>query len=178
MNLRITPTLVALTLAAGAAAGAHAEGVYVGGALSAPNYTDSVNGFGSASGGRGPGLKLYGGYQLTPNFAVEAGYANLGRTDSSGGGQAKGQGVFLDGVGSYEFAPRWSVLGSVGVADVRFDTPAGKDSSPALKLGVGLQYDLNKTTALRVGYDQYRFSDAYDAKPQVGQTMVGVKVAF
>lgn len=178
MNTRIHTPLVALALLAGAVAGAHAEGLYVGGALSAPNYTDSINGVGGGSGGSGPGLKLYGGYQLTPNFALEGSYFNLGRSHDNNGGEAKAQGLSLDGVGSYEFAPKWSVLGSVGLAEARLETSAGNGSSPALKLGVGLQYDLTKTTSLRLGYDQYRFTNAFDGKPNVGQTVFGVKVGF
>ena len=43
---------------------------------------------------------------------------------------------------------------------------------------MGVQYDLTRTTALRLGYDRYRFADAFDAKPDVGETSFGVKVSF
>ncbi|MFT3816136.1 MAG: outer membrane beta-barrel protein [Rubrivivax sp.] len=176
----VTRSLAALSLLAGIAAGANAatEGPYAGGALGAPNYVDTINGVGGGNGGRGPGLKLYGGYQLSPNLAVEGGYFNLGRSDRGNGGTARAQGLYVDGIGSVEFAPRWSLLGSVGLAQARLRTSVGNDSSPALKLGVGLQYDLTKTTALRLGYDHYRFIDAFDGRPNVGQAVFGVQVGF
>lgn len=177
MFSRFNKTLVALAVLAGATAGAHAEGLYVGGSVGAPDYSSTVNGVGGGGGGSGIGLKLYGGYRLTPNFAVEGGYFNLGRSKDVGG-TAKAQGLYVDGVGSYEFAPKWSLLGSVGVADGRLKTNAGNDSSPALKLGVGLEYALGETTALRVTYDRYRFTSAFDGKPEIGQALIGVKVGF
>lgn len=169
--------LLALALAAGFAVSARAEGVYVGGGLSAPDYTNTINGAGGNGGGHGPGLKVYGGYQLTPHFAVEGGYFNLGRSQDIGG-TVKGQGLFVDGVGSLELVPRWSLLASAGIAEARFSTPGGNDSSPAVKLGVGLQHDITSTTAIRLGYDRYHFTNAFDGKPDVGQTVLGVKVSF
>jgi len=179
MSTRFAKPLVALSLLAGIGGVAHAEGLYVGGALSAPNYSSQINGFGGGDGGSGPGLKLYGGYHVTPNFALEGGYFNLGKSHSDGtGGTAKAQGVFLDGVASYEFVPKWSVLGSVGVAQAHLKTSDGSDDSPALKVGAGLQYDVSKTTSLRVGYERYRFTNAFDDKPYVGQTTLGANFAF
>lgn len=177
MLSRFNKTLLTVALVAGASVGAQAEGLYVGGALGAPNYSNSVNGVGGGGGGSGPGLKLYGGYQLTPNFAVEGGYFNLGRSPDVNG-TAKAQGLYVDGVASVEIAPKWSLFGSAGVAEGRLRTTAGNDSSPALKLGLGVQYDLTKTTSLRVSYDRYHFTNAFDAKPNIGQTLLGVKVGF
>jgi OOP family OmpA-OmpF porin len=180
MNQRIHPSFVrtaaAIALLGGLGA-AQAEGLYVGGSLGKPDYTSAVNGFGGGGGGQGTGLKFYGGYQLTPNFAVEGGLFDLGKT-SDANGSAHARGVYLDGVGSYAFAPQWSVLGSLGVAEGHITSTAGDDRSPALKLGLGLQYDLTKQVALRAQYDQYRFVSAYDGRPNVGAYSVGVKVGF
>ncbi len=177
MTLRLhTPVLTLALLAA--AAGARAEGAYVGGALSAPDYHTRINGFGDDNGGRGPGLKLYGGYEFTPNFAVEGGVFDLGRTHDTGNGDVRGRGVYVDGVARYEFVPNWSVFGTAGLAQARFRTPAGNDSGPGLKLGAGVQYDITKSMALRVGYDQYRFRNVFDDKPRVGQAVAGLKFGF
>lgn len=59
--------------------------------------------------------------------------------------------MYGDGDGSNAFAPKWSLLGSLGIAEGHLTTTAGNDASPALKFGVGVQYDLTKTTALRLG---------------------------
>ena len=166
-----------IALVAGAAASAQAEGLYLGGSLGTPDYSSTINGAGGSGGGGGLGLKLYGGYQLTPNFAVEGGYFDLGHSKDING-TAKAQGLYVDGVGSVEIAPKWSLLGSVGIADARLRTSTGNDTSPALKLGVGVQYDLTNTTALRLGVARYHFTNAFDAKPDMGEAMLGVKVSF
>lgn len=175
---RLTRPALALALMA-AMAGAHAEGLYVGGALGAPQYSNTINGYGSGDGGgRGVATKLYGGYQLTPNFAIEGNAFHLGRSTTTGDGSARIYGVGVDGVASLPVAQGWSLLGSVGVAEARLTTPTARDTSPALKAGVGVQYDLNSAMALRVGYDRYHFTNAFDGKPNVGATFVGLKLNY
>ena len=175
MNTRLhKPALAALLIVAGIGA-AHAEGAYVGGSLGTPDYKNSVNGIDGD--GSGVGAKLFGGYQFTPNLAIEGGVFNLGHIDDANG-KVKLRGAYIDAVGSYEFAPKFSVLGSAGVAEGRFITSQGDDSSPALKLGAGLQYHLAPQVALQAQYDYYHFANAFDAKPNVGETSVGVKVSF
>lgn len=162
------------SLAAGAA---HAEGLYAGGALTAPDYSSKIDGYGTGDGGRGPGFKLYAGDELTPHLGVEAGVFNLGRSRDTDG-SARAYGAYVDGVGRYEFAPDWTVKGSVGLAEARLSTPDGVDGSPALKLGLGVDYALTKTTSVELGYDRYRFTNAFDQKPDVGQTTLGLRMAF
>jgi OOP family OmpA-OmpF porin len=177
LKTRIAKPLVAAALLAGMA-GAHADGLYVGGALGAPNYSNLVNGYGTGDGGgRGPTYKLFGGYQITPNFAVEGSAFNLGRTAPTPG-SARVYGVSVDAVGSVPLGPRWSLLGSAGLAEARFTTPSGNDSSPGLKAGVGVQYDLSSAMAVRLGYDRYHFTNAFDTKPNVGNTFVGLKLNY
>ena len=68
------------------------------------------------------GLKLFGGYKLNRNFAVEGGYFNLGKfgytantTTGSQTGSAKYQGLNLDAVGILPFTQKFSALGRVGL---------------------------------------------------------------
>jgi len=171
----INQTAIAATLVLAGIGAAQAEGLYVGGNLGAPDYKSSINGI--SGDGSGVGGKLYGGYQLTPNFALEGGFVDLGHIDD-GSGKVDLRGVYLAAVGSYEFAPRWSVLGSAGLAQARFTTSNGNDSSPAVQLGAGLQYDLSQHVALRAEYEHYHFTDAFDAKPNVGEFSLGIKVGF
>jgi OmpA-OmpF porin, OOP family len=175
MISKFTQTLVAATLVTAGVGAAQAEGAYVGGSLGTPNYSSSVNGI--SGDGSGTGIKLYGGYQVTPNFAVEGGYFDLGHIDDANG-RVKTKGVYADAVGSYAFAPQWSVLGSAGVAEGRFKTTAGDDSSPALKLGAGVEYAFTPAAALRVQYDRYHFVNAFGAKPNIGEVSAGVKFGF
>jgi len=175
MNTRLhKPALAALLIVAGIGA-AHAEGAYVGGSLGTPDYKNSVNGIDGD--GSGVGAKLFGGYQFTPNLAIEGGVFNLGHIDDANG-KVKLRGAYIDAVGSYEFAPKFSVLAGAFIKKGRFITSRGDDNSPALKLGAGLQYHLTRQVALQAQYDYYHFADAFDAKPNVGETSVGVRVSF
>ena len=180
MSSRSKIALVAATLALGATGAAQAEGLYGGIDLGHPQYSNSVNGIGGDSGSSndgGVGAKVYGGYTLTPNFALEGSLFRLGHTRMND--QAVNtRGVGIDGVGNYMFAPQWSVLGRVGVAEARFDTSGGDDSSSALKLGAGVQYDWTKQVAFRVQYERYHFLNAFDSKPNVGEYSAGVKISF
>ena len=117
------------------------------------------------------------GQHLDSHFGVEGGFFSLG-TVKDASGHANARGVFLDGVARYEFAPGWQVLGVAGLAHGRFHTSAGNDNSPALKIGLGLQYAMNDRTALRLQVDRYRFTNAFGEKPNLGQVSLGVQVGF
>jgi OmpA-OmpF porin, OOP family len=175
MKTRILQTVAAALIAGGAMA-AHAEGLYVGGALGAPHYGgDDINGIGGS--GSGVGGKVFGGYEFNRNFSVEGGLFDLGHIDDANG-KVNLRGVYVDAVGKMELAPKWSLTGSAGVAEGRFKTTFGDDSSPALKLGVGVEYAMTQNTSLSLGYDRYHFTDAFDGKPNVGSPYLGVKVGF
>jgi OmpA-OmpF porin, OOP family len=168
--------LTAATLALGllAAAGSHAEGLYLGGDLAAPNWRSSSSGVGGSD--SGVGVNVYGGYAINPNFSLEAGAMTLGKTQGALG-DAKASGGYLDAVGTFPVAPRVSVLGRVGYANAKIKTDLGDDSGDGVKFGAGLQYDLNATTALRTEWTRYRI-DAFNANNNIDQFSVGVKVGF
>jgi OOP family OmpA-OmpF porin len=166
--------LFAALLVAGVGA-ARAEGLYFGGNLGSPDYKSSVNGI--VGDGSGVGGKLYGGYKFTPNFALEGGAFDLGHIDDARG-HVKLRGAYADAVGRYEFATKWTVLGSAGLAEGRFATSGGNDNSPALKLGAGVEYNLTRDVALRGEYEHFHFADAFDAKANVGEFSFGVNVGF
>ena len=108
---------------------------------------------------------------------VEAGAFNLGRTTGTDG-SARAYGGYVDAVGTWPVAPRWSLQGSAGLAQAHLTTPTGNDDSPGLKLGLGVKYDLNSRTALKLGYERYRFNSAFDDKVNAGSTTLGVQVGF
>ncbi len=153
---------------------AHAEGFYAGANLGAPHYADPINGIeGDGSGVSG---KLYGGYQATPNFAVEAGVADLGHIEHPAD-HVDGRAAFLDGVGLLPLNNQWSLLGRVGVAHVNLDTSRGDDSGTALKVGLGTQYTLTSNVALRGEWERYH-AHIFDGRPDIDQYTVGVRVGF
>lgn len=175
VNKILTKLAVPAVLVIHLAAPAQAEGLYVAGSLGAPDYKSAVHGVGGR--GRGASGKLAGGVDVLPGLAFEAGLFDLGHVDD-GRGRVNLHGGYVDGVGRYELAPRWSLLGRAGLAQGRFTGSTGADSSPAFKLGAGVQYDVATTAALRLEYEHYRFSSAFDAKVGVGTLTVGLKAGF
>jgi OOP family OmpA-OmpF porin len=175
MITRFNKYAVAAAMVFASLGAAHAEGLYAGGSLGTPDYKDNVNGISGE--GSGAGGTVFGGYQVNHNFAVEGGLFNLGHIDNASG-HVKLPGAYADAVGTVEVAPKLAVLGRAGVAEGRFSTTNGNDSSPALKLGAGVEYDFSQKVGLRAEYDHYRFADAFDTKPRVGEFEVGLKVGF
>ncbi len=161
---------------------AHAEdtGFYAGASLGAPGYPNDVNGVsGNGSGGlSGNGLsgKVFGGYQFTPKFALETGVTDLGRAENANG-SVHARGEFLDAVGIAPLNEQWSLLGRVGVTHIVLDTSNGNDSGNGLKVGLGAQYALTKTVALRGEWERYR-ADAFGGNPSIDQYTFGVRVGF
>jgi OOP family OmpA-OmpF porin len=167
-----TPVLLAVALAAAAALPAHAEGFYAGGSLGTTDWqADSIRGVPEdRSGAAG---KLYGGWQFHPNFSLEAGAVTLGRF----GPDARANGAFVDGVGKWTFADRWLALGRLGVSSMRMKALGETDRGTNLKVGLGVQYDLSQTTAVRGEWERYRL-DTFGGKDDADMYSIGVQVAF
>lgn len=161
------------------------------GLLGAGLATTSIN-----SDNRAAGFKLFGGYQLHPNFAVEAGYFNLGQfgftsTTVPAGtldGRMRVQGLNLDLVGLLPLTDRWAATARVGVqyahtrdrfrgtgaVGVFNPNPSARDTN--MKLGVGLQYALNQSMLVRLDAERYRINDAVGNKGDVN--LVSLSLVF
>ncbi|MFY9509875.1 MAG: porin family protein [Rubrivivax sp.] len=172
---RIIRSTLAALLVAGGVAGAQAEGLYVGGALGTPDYHSTINGISGS--GSGLGARGFVGWQFNPYFGLEGGLYSLGRIDNASG-ELRTRGAYIDAVGTLPLATNWSLLGSAGLTQAKLKTSFGDDSTPGLKLGVGVQYDLTPRVALRAQYERYRFTNAFDDKANAGATTFGVKVGF
>lgn len=170
----IANALVCVSLLAGAAA--HAEGLSVGGSVGSTRFKgDDIGGLSTDRSNTGG--KLYGGYGITPNVGIEAGYANLGKF-SSGAGNVKGDGFFVDGVGTLPLGNNFSALGRVGVFNGKLDSSlAGNDRGTSYKFGAGVQYDIDKNLGVRGEWERYRF-DALGTKANTDLYSVGVNYRF
>lgn len=144
------------------------------------------------------GFKLFGGYQLNRNFAVEGGYFNLGKlgytaTTTPAGtltGEMKVQGLNLDLVGTLPFSEKFSAFGRVGLtyADtkdnfsgtgaVSVSNPSASKQAGGYKFGLGLQYELTKALAMRVEAERYRIDDAIGNKGDVDLVSLGLIFRF
>jgi len=184
----LSPTL---TVFAGAAmltfaSASHADGLSIGASMGdARRSGDSLLG-GYPADRSNVGGKLYGGYSLTPNFSLEAGYADLGRVKSDAG-RLRANAWFLDAVGTLPLGNDFSLLGRVGVVNGQLKRDlngsqidgslSDSERNSGYKLGAGLQYDFNKNTSLRAEWEHYRF-DALDSTPRTNLLSVGVNYKF
>ena len=140
--------------------------------------------------------KLFGGYQFNRNFALEAGYFNLGKFGFSANtvplgafsGQVKIQGFNLDLVATLPLSERFSVFARAGAQAAKTgDTYSGNrpvssfNPSPSkrevnYKAGLGLQYEVNPSFLIRAEAERYRISDTAGKKGNAD--MVSVSLVF
>jgi len=168
--------VAALTLASTAVLAQSAQsGPYLGATIGRPDWhADSVGGVSGDS--SGTAYKIYGGYRINPNFALELGAVRLGRL-SGPLGDAKANGYSLDAVGLLPLSAQWSALGSLGVGRMKTSAGGLDDTGTAPKFGLGAQYQLNSSTALRGEWERYRL-DAFGAKSNVDTVSVGAQFSF
>jgi len=159
------------------------------------------NGFTAASivdDDRDTGYKLFGGYQINKNFAVEGGYFNLGKfgftaTTVPPGtltGNIKLQGLNLDAVGILPVTAKFSVFGRAGLAyaqardtftrtgAVTVTNPNPSKNDTNYKFGVGLEYALTDALGLRAEAERYRINDAVGNKGDVDLFSLGLVYRF
>lgn len=147
---------------------------------------------------RSNGYKLYGGYRLNQNFAVEGGYFDLGgfgfnaTTAPTGtlSGNIKLRGLNLDLVGTLPITERFSAFGRIGAnyaqardtftgtgaVHVLNASPSARDTN--LKVGLGLQYALTDSLAMRAELERYRINDAVGNKGDIDMVSVGLVYRF
>jgi len=147
---------------------------------------------------RDAGFKVFGGYRINRNFALEGGYFDLGKFGFKAvtlppgvlSGRIKVKGLNLDLVGSLPITDRFSAFARVGVnhAQAR-DTFAGTgavhvfNTSPSkrdtnLKVGLGLQYAFTEALAVRAEVERYRINDAVGNKGDIDLVSVGLVYSF
>lgn len=185
-------------LAAGLLAGAvaplgvlHAweEGPYLGFAIGATDYDLGVSDYDDGNIVSGSvdtsstGYKLFGGYRLTPNVAVELYFADLGDTGFRGQAGANedhwctgavSSKVDVDGfglslLGNVPVGRNINFYGKFGIfgwdAQARETDSCGRfrdnDSGNELTFGAGASYQLNYRTSVQLEWERYR--DIFDS---------------
>lgn len=149
---------------------------------------------------RDTGYKLFGGYQLNRNFAIEGGWFDLGEmgftaTTSPPGtlsGDVRLRGLNLDLVGTLPLSERFALLGRVGVAHAqtrgRFAASgavalpyAGASTSErntGVKFGAGVAWKLADAWELRAEGERYRIDDSVGNKGHVDLLSVSLVYRF
>ena len=144
------------------------------------------------------GGKLFGGYQFHRNFALEAGYFDLGKFNFTAGtippgtlsGSMKVTGVNLDLVGSLPITEQFAAFGRIGAnyaktKDAFSRTGAGilvnanpSDRELNHKFGVGLQYKFTEFFGVRAEAERYRVGNGIGGKANVDLFSVGLVYLF
>ncbi|WP_418320241.1 outer membrane beta-barrel protein [Piscinibacter sakaiensis] len=176
-SLKVVAVAAALAGGIGFAglAQAQAQGLYIGGAVGGSHYKgDSVGR--QETDRSSTGAKIYGGYQLTPNFALETGYADLGSFKSRAG-QLEADAVYLDAVGKLPLTNSVSAIGRVGVVNGKTDGLGGAGRGTNPKVGAGLEYAIDSNLSLRGEWERYRL-DTNNGKANTDMYSMGVRYAF
>ena len=147
---------------------------------------------------RSTGYKIFGGYQLNKNFAVEGGYFDLGKfsytatTVPAGtlNGNIKLRGLNLALVGTVPLTEKFSVFGRAGLnyaqardsfsgtGAVQVTNPNPSKNDTNYKFGLGLQYAFTDALAMRVEAERYRINDAVGNKGHIDLVSVGLIYRF
>ncbi|WP_279143882.1 OmpA family protein [Photobacterium phosphoreum] len=103
---------------------------------------------------------VFAGYQITPWFAAEVGYTNLGSaTDKNSKGKFTAQGADLVGKYSYAINDKIDVFAKLGVFYYDWNAKngaTGSDNGFASTAGVGAEYYINNNVSTRVEYQYYK----------------------
>lgn len=149
---------------------------------------------------RDTGYKLYGGYQLNRNFAVEGGYFDLGKYSygfdtgpvpfGTYRGESRFKGLNLDLVGTLPVTDRLTVLGRVGAAYSRARSsvtttglvPSGgasrRENDWGVKFGVGVEYAFTQALSVRAELERYRLNDPVRNRGNIDMVSVGLVYRF
>ena len=147
---------------------------------------------------RGNAYKAFIGVPLSPNWAVEAGYFDLGRfgfdaaTSPAGTvtGTTRIQGLNLDLVGTLPITERWSLLGRVGAAYAETKgsvSGTGLSGVTALssskrathyKYGFGTEYAFTPALTMRLEGERYHVNDPLGQRANVDLISVGLVYRF
>jgi OOP family OmpA-OmpF porin len=146
------------------------SGFYAGGSLGrseARDVCDDLAGGGVSCDDKDTAWRLFGGYRITPNLAVELGYTDLGEVSASGAGESasvEARALEATGLGMLPLSPAMSLYAKAGVyrgeVDGRFSSGLGggsaEETNTDFTFGFGAQFDLARNVALRGEWQRYR----------------------
>lgn len=149
-----------------ASAPAFAQG-YVGfgvGSASLTGVDGTENGV-SLSGGNSAktSMKIFGGYQITPMWGVEAQYSDLGKRDlvaSFNGfaiplGSLKASQFSVAATGTLPLNSSFALIGKLGASANSVKLADESESATGLMYGIGVSYKLTPAIAVRAEYEDF-----------------------
>lgn len=128
--------------------GSMTSNLYFGAQLANANYEEADDS--SAAFG------FFGGFHLNEVLAIEAAYNDFGKAEK-GGIKAEASAISLGMVGKLPIKTDFTLFGKVGLAAWDIDVSPGSfsDSGTDVYFGIGADYDISGTAAVRFGIDQY-----------------------
>jgi len=108
-------------------------------------------------------IKFFGGYQMSRNFAVEIGYADLGKITASGPGGSlalESTAWEVTAVGILPLEKSFSLFGKIGLFSATTELTStvgisGDDTATGLTFGIGARYDFTKSLGVRAEWQRY-----------------------
>ena len=160
------------------AAQAQAPSTYIGlGVATSDHNFNAGSGISSDPEGYKPSAKIFGGVDLSPTWAVEAGYTDIRKADHSfsvagvpGTATTDGNRSYLAAKATRAINDKFSVYGKLGVGyskvNVTSATPfaTGSDSKTEAYGALGGQYNINEKVALTAEYERYGKQKDFGAK--------------
>lgn len=154
-----------LTACAFAAAALTAAPVFAQGYVGVGFGSSKISGFdvaGVSGGNTSKGLvKIYGGYQFTPNWGLEAQYSDLGKRDLTQNGALaasfSSSQFSIAGTGTLPLSSGFSLLGKLGASGNRVSGSAnlGSANSTGLLIGIGAAYNITPALSVRLEYEDF-----------------------
>ncbi len=149
------------------------------------------------------GWKVFAGYEISRNLAVEGGYVDFGKFQTSASGtiflqpgtvtgSVKGSGFSLDAVGTLPFGKAFGLFGRIGVLAWSLDatahraapgtpydgaTSGGSASGTSVEFGVGAKYDFNKNLGVRAEFQKFA-SVGSDATGKSDMSLIAASVVY
>ena len=178
--------LFPVTLAAIGFCGAVSAQGYVGGQVGASRSDYDCNKLGDSCDKSDTAFKLYGGYKLTPEWALEVAYSDLGKTKVTEGTDSfdvEHTSFGFGGAYHLAFNTDWNGVGRFGIARNKAKAPGTSTSKTEPYLGLGVGYVLSKELTLIGSWDWTRFEikdpdSGATEKSKANSFSVGLNYAF
>lgn len=159
----ITSTLTALALSTALlSAPTFAAGPYYGGVSLGTSDIDNCRGDCGDT-----GIKLLGGYQVTPTVGVEVAYIDLGKF----GNNVRASALGISALGKLPLQNNFSLFGRLGINNARIKGNGVSDSSIELGYGLGASYAYSPTVDFRAEWERIAFDSADGSLLSVGVVM-------
>lgn len=182
--------IFALIAGVAAMSAAQAQGPYVGLAVASADHSfNAGSGVSSDPAGYKPSAKIFGGVELSPTWAIEAGYTDIRKADHSftiagvpGTATTDGNRSYVAAKATMPINDKFAVYGKLGAGyskvNVSSATPfaSGSDSKTEAYGALGGQFNLNEKVALTMEYERYGKKKDFGVKADA--ISVGAKYSF